>query len=187
MFRKKLVAGLFCLLFLTGCAGKQDPAQCGLDLRTALMEAGGCSFSADVTAHYEDRAYVFSMTCICEDGETALCVTAPETIAGITATVKSGGTQLEYDGAILDFGKLANGYVSPVSAPWLLVQCWSGAYIAYAGADGELERITYLRGYEEEELTVDTWLRNGLPTYAEVTCEGVRCLAISITDFQMTS
>jgi len=59
-----------------------------------------------------------------------------------------------------------------------------GAHKAYAGADGEQERVTYLRGYNEEELSVDTWLRDGVPTYAEVTHNNVRCLAVTITNFQ---
>lgn len=182
---KKLLVLLSCMLLLTGCAGKQDPAQCALDLRTTLMESGGCTFDADVIAHYEDRSYSFSMTCRHADGETKLTVTAPENIAGIAASVKAGETQLEFDGAILEFGKLANGYVSPVAAPWLLIQCWESAYIAYTGADGEQERVTYLRGYNEEELSVDTWLRDGVPTYAEVTHNGVRCLAVTIKNFQL--
>ena len=186
MFRKKFLVLLLCVL-LSGCAKGQDPAQSALDLRTGLMESGGCSFAADVIAHYDDRMYEFSMTCLHDREETRLEVTKPEILAGITASVQSDSTQLEFDGTVLDFGKLANGYVSPVEAPYLLVECWRSAYIAWAGADGTQERITYLRGYEEQELTVDTWLENGCPTYAEVTYDGVRCLAITITDFQMIS
>lgn len=183
---KKLLVLLSCMLLLTGCGQKQEPTQSALDFRTSLMEAGGCSFAADVTASYEDRVYDFTMTCDYTGGQTNLTVTAPEAIAGITAAVADGETQLEFDGAILEFGKLANGYVSPVAAPWLLVQCWIGEYIAYAGPDGEQERITYLRGYNDEELTVDTWLMNGVPTYSEVTYDGVRCLSVVISDFQFT-
>ena len=75
----------------------------------------------------------------------------------------------------------------PVAAPWLLVQCWTGEYIAYAGSDGDMERITYLRGYNDEEVAVDTWLQNGIPTYAEVSYGGVRCLTITISKFQYTA
>ena len=67
----------------------------------------------------------------------------------------------------------------------LLGQCWSAAYISCAGSDGELERVTYLDGYEEEEVTVDTWLSSaGLPVYAEISCQGMRCLTLQISDFQ---
>ena len=183
---KKLLVLLSCMLLLSGCAGTRDPTEKALLFRTSLMEAGGCTFHTNVIAHYEDRAYAFSMSCNNTDGRTELTVTAPENIAGITAVVESGETQLAFDGTILEFGKLANGYVSPVAVPWLLVQCWIGEYIAYAGPDGDQERITYLRGYNDEELSVDTWLRDGVPTYAEVTYDGVRCLAAEITDFQLS-
>ena len=182
---KKLLVVLSCML-LTGCAGKRDPTQDALDFRTKLMEAGGCSFEAAVTAHYPDKAYTFSLDCAYDDGRTTLTVTAPESISGITAYVENGTAQLEFDGTILEFGELANGYVSPVAAPWLLAQCWIGEYIAYAGPDGDQQRITYLRGYDDEELSVDTWLSEDIPVYAEITYDGTRCLAITISDYQFT-
>lgn len=184
MPRKRIFVTLFMLLILTGCAGKRDPTQGALDFRTALMEAGGCSFTADVTAQVDDRVYNFTLDCVHSGDGTAITVTAPEIIAGITAKVQAGQTQLEYDGAILEFGKLANGTVSPVAAPGLLAQCWTGAYIAFEGSDGDQERVTYLRGYNDEELAVDTWLLDGIPTYAEVSYEDVRCITAAIHNFQ---
>ena len=182
---KKLLALFSCMLLLTGCSKNRDPVQGALDFRTALMEAGGCSFTAEVTAHYEDRLYTFTMTCVSDEEGTRLAVTEPEILSGITAAVASDGTKLEFDGAILDFGSMSGGRVSPVEAPWILATSWTGAYISCAGPDGEQERVTYLRGYDEEELTVDTWLLDGVPTYGEVSCDGVRWLAVSISDFQM--
>lgn len=185
MFWKKLFALLCCAVLLTGCSAKRDPTQKALDFRTSLMAAKGCSFTAEVTANYEDRVYQFTLGCEYEAGETKLEVLAPEIIAGIKAHVQNGETKLEFEDVLLEFGKLANGYVSPVAVPWLLVQCWIGEYIAYAGPDGDQYRVTYLRGYNEEELAVDTWLRDGIPTYAEVAYDNVKCLSVIISDFQM--
>lgn len=151
------------------------------------MEAGGCSFTADVTADYGDRVYSFTLSSRTQDGQTRLEVLEPESIAGIAATVSEDGTELTFDGAELAFGQLANGFVSPVTVPWLLAQCWSGEYIAWAGADGDLERVTYLRGYNDEELTVDTWFSGNTPTYAEVSYDGTRCLTVEILDFRLSS
>ena len=150
------------------------------------MEAGGCSFTAAVTADYGDRVYQFTMACSHTSDGTRLEVLEPEIIAGIAATVSEDGAQLEFDGAALEFGQLANGFVSPVSVPWLLAQCWMEEYIAYAGSDGDLERVTYLRGYNDEELSIDTWFSGSVPTYAEVVYDGARCLTVEITNFQMT-
>ena len=46
--------------------------------------------------------------------------------------------------------------------------------------------MTYLRGYNDEELTVDTWFDQELiPVYAEISYDGVRCVQIQVRDFQL--
>lgn len=191
MFRKTLkrtmaLAGAV-LALLTGCGKATEPDQQALEFRTALMGAGGCCFRADVTAFWDERVYSFSLRCTASDGEAALELLAPESIAGLRAVAREGSACLEYDGASLELGSLANGTVPPVMAPWLLVECWRGEYIAWAGMDGDQRRVTYLRGYDEEELTVDTWFDRGVPVYAEVAWGGSKCLSVTITDYQMTN
>ena len=151
------------------------------------MEAGGCGFTARIRADYGEHVYMFTMSAETSSGETKLTVLEPEPIAGITASVSSEETSLSFDDVDLDFGRLANGRISPVAAPWLLTQCWEQAYMAYAGSDGEQQRVTYLRGYNEEEVTVDTWFSAGVPVYAEMSCEDIRYLTVEITDFQLKS
>lgn len=186
---KKLGTLALLLTILTGCAGTElaKPSQKALDFRTALMDAGGCRFTADVTADYGARVYAFTLDCdYIVDGEAHLTVTAPENIAGITATVSSDGAAVEFDGAALDFGQMANGYVAPLAAPWLLGNCWTAEYISSAGPDGDLERVTYLQGYNEEELTLDTWLdQTGTPVRCEISWNGSRCLTVDLTNFQL--
>lgn len=177
------------LALLTGCAGTEtaQPSQKALNFRTALMDAGGCSFTAEVAADYGSRVYTFTLDCdYTVDGEAHLTVTSPETISGISATVSADGAQVEFDGASLDFGQMANGYVAPMAVPWLLGNCWLREYISNAGSDGELERITYLQGYNEAELTLDTWLdADGTPVRCEVSWDGTRCLTVTLSDFQL--
>lgn len=181
---KKLIALCACVILLAGCSAlPKQPTQHAVDFRTALMGAEGCKFTADVTAEYEDRVYAFTLQTETIGGETTLQVLSPESIAGIQATITEEGAKLEFDSAILDFGKMANGYVSPVSAPWLLEQCWRSAYIAYAGPDEDYERVTYLQGYQEAELSVDTWFLDQSPVYAEVVWNDIRCLQMEIKDF----
>lgn len=182
---KQIILTLLVLFGLTGCGSRSDPAQQALDFRTALMQESGCSFTAQVTASQQDKVYNFTMQCRYQDGAGELTVTEPSSIAGIQAVVEEDGTRLAFDGAELDFGKLANGLISPVAAGWLLAECWHSGYIAYAGADAAQQRVTYLRGYNEEELTVDTWFTGQTPTYAEVLWNGSRCLTVTITNFQM--
>lgn len=186
---KKFAPLALLLAFLTGCAGTETakPSQEALHFRTALMEAGGCRFTAAVTADYGARVYDFTLDCdYAVDGEAHLTVVQPENIAGITAAVSGNGAQVQFDGAELDFGALANGYVAPMALPWLLGSCWVGEYISCAGPDGDYERVSYLKGYDGAELTLDTWLDpSGVPVRSEVTWNGTRCLTVTITNFQL--
>ena len=176
---------LLLILLLSGCGRSQEPTQKALDFRTKLMQSEGCDFTADITADYGDKVYEFTVQVQYAPEETKLTVVSPEEISGISATVTEQGTNISFDGAALDFGKLANGYVSPVSASWLLGQCWTGEYISAAGPDGDYEKITYLRGYDDQELMVNTWLDEaGVPVQAEVFFGERRCLNIRIRDFR---
>ena len=173
-------------LFLVGCSSDHaDNGQFALDFRTTMLGSSGCSFSAKITADYEEHVFVFAVDCRSKDGQMHLCVKEPESIAGIAATVSDSGTELVFEDVELDFGQLANGRVSPVTVPGLLEQCWRSAYIAWSGADGEAQRITYLHGYNSEELTVDTWFSDGVPFYAEVLCDNVKCISVEILNFEI--
>ncbi len=184
-WKKALVSGMLCLL-LTGCQGEQPPTQKALDLRTGLLNAGGCAFTAAIGADYEDRSYEFTVACTYHaDGETVVTVLQPEEIAGIKAVISDHRASLEFEDLALDFGPMANGNVSPMEACRLLADCWTGAYISACGPDGDLERITYLDGYEDDQLTVDTWVDGTVPVYAEVTYEGLRCITMQLTDFTL--
>ncbi len=182
---KQCLAVVLVLCVLSGCGSSGDPTQQALEFRTALMEKTGCTFTAQVTASQQETVYEFTVQCRYSGGMAQLTVTEPSSIAGIEAAVEENGATLTFDGATLDLGTLANGLLSPLAAGWLLAECWLSGYIAYAGADGTQRRVTYLRGYNREELTVDTWFADQIPTYAEVTWDGSRCLSVVITDFQM--
>ena len=183
---KKLLCCVMMVMVLSGCQGQREPTQKAIDFRTALLGAGGCSFTAVIDADFGDRVYTFSVACTFQtDGSAELEVLQPQEIAGIKAHMDGQSTQLEFQDMILDFGVMADGKVSPMEACPLLGRCWADAYISCAGADGELERVTYLHGYEDEELTVETWLdAAGLPVYAEIIHEGKRCLTLQISNFQ---
>ena len=84
-------------------------------------------------------------------------VTAPETIAGITAHVKDSTADVSFDNTQLGLGSLANGRLAPLAAPYVLGQSWAGAYIDSTGTEDGLLRATYRLGYDKQELVVDTW------------------------------
>ena len=183
---KKLLCCVMMGIVLVGCQSKASPTQSALDLRADLLKAGGCHFRAVIGADYGDRAYSFTVSCAYDTtGTTRISILQPEEISGISATITDDGIQVEFEDLELDFGPMANGAVSPIKACAVLGRCWSASYISCGGADGELERITYLDGYDEQELTVDTWLDSaGVPVYAEIAYDGTRCLTLQLSDFE---
>ena len=118
------------------------------------------------------------------DGTAKLTLLAPETIAGIAATVSDSGGKITYDGMSAEFGLLANGTVVPAAAPALTAECWASEYIAAAGYEEALCRVTYEKGFDEKTLLVDTWFENEVPIYAEVCYNNQRILRLTITDFK---
>ena len=174
--RKKL-ALLLCAfpILLSACSAK-SPAQPPLTFRTALLQAGGCTFTAAITADYGSPETGASVT-----------VTEPESIAGIQAQVKNTAASVSYDGMQLGLGSLANGNLAPLAAPYVLGQCWAGEYIDSTGTEDGLLRTTYRMGYEEKELVVDTWFSQEplTPVRAEISFEGRMVLRTDISAFSM--
>ncbi len=179
---------IVCCLFLGGCgkSGQSPEMKEALNFRFSLMEAGGCEFQAKVLADYGERVYEFDLTCRYDSGEGAsLTVIAPEEIAGICANVSGDGTMVSFEDVQLEFGKLADGHVSPMALPWLLGRGWTGAYMETAARDGQQVLFTCLMGYDDEEVMMETWLDSGVPIQCDLTYSGIRCLTAQITDFRL--
>lgn len=173
-----------CLVF-SGCEKKNSGLQQALNFRRELLESSACSFTCHIEAEMDDWVYQFSVDCRADDEGILFEVTAPEEISGITASLRNGEAQLEFNGLALDFGTAAQGRVSPLTTPSLLCSAWSREYIQCAGADGDACRVTYLCGYDEDEITVDTWFADASPSYAEISWDGKRILAVTIADFSL--
>ena len=171
---------------LCACAGKQaDPAQQALDFRQALLE-NGCSFEAEITADFED--YVCSFTLLCEDspdGGMQMRILAPETLAGISARVEGEQAKLVFDDTEAAFGTLSEPGISPMAAPARLAQAWRSGYIRFSGAEDGTLHVTYLCGYGEDEIRVDTWFSDSAPMRAELSCDGHTTVQIDVTDFKL--
>lgn len=174
----------FCaVLVLTGCAsssgGEMNRA---LALRGKLLKAEAWSFQAELTADFGEKVYDFGMDCQADDkGNVAFTVTAPETISGITGEISAQEGKLTFDGTALDFGLLANGRLSPVSGPWVLVSALRGGSITGVGTqDGRLV-LNVNDSYEDDALTLDVTLdENDLPARAEIFCQGKRILSMTL-------
>lgn len=86
-----------------------------------------CAAQAVVTADYGQRVYRYELSAAVNGEEALLTLTAPETVAGLTARIEEDEGWLEYDGAILETGELAPGGLTPMGAiPALLETARSG-------------------------------------------------------------
>lgn len=179
---------LLAVSLLFGCkAARVDAMDQALAFRAKLQGSGGCSFRSRITADYGSQAYTFTLTCEADgEGKLSFRVEDPETIAGITGTVDGDTGKVTFDGTSLAFGPLADGQLGPVSAPYALARSWRTGYITACGPDGEALRMTVDASFEENPVTVDTWLdgEKKVPICGEICYNGQRILTVSIEDFE---
>jgi len=183
---RRIFAVLMICVLLAGCTGEESVLASAIEFRAALVQAGGCSFRAQIEADFGDRIEAFTADCdFSADGTARLTILAPETLAGITAAVTDSGGKITYDGMSVDFGLLANGNVIPAAAPALTALCWCKEYISAAGWDEDIYRVTYEKDFDEKRLLIDTFFKNDLPICAEVCYNNQRILKLNISDYTL--
>ena len=143
------------------------------------------SFDASITADYGDKVHTFAMQCYGDTlGNMKFTVTAPESIAGITGTVAKGSGKLTFDDQVLAFDILADGLISPVSGPWVLLQTLRSGYLTSCSNEGELLRVAIDDSYEENALHLEVWLSSeDIPQRCEIYWQGRRLLSMDVKNF----
>lgn len=181
--RRALVIFL-AVICLSGCT-KNNELDMALTLRDNLLKSNGCKFEAVVTADYGEQLYTFSMDCQSDqNGTVTFSVLEPDSIRGITGTISADGGNLTFDDHVLAFPLLADGQVSPVSAPWLFIKTLMGGYLTACGKDGDLLKIAIDDSYEENALHLEIWTDNNTtPVQCEILFKGSRVLSAQIKNF----
>lgn len=182
---KKRAIFLLFFVFLTGCAGSEKIER-GMALRSTLLRSSG-SFHTAILADYGEKSHSFAMDCIFDDtGDLTFTVTEPESIAGITGSVRDSGGTLTFDETVLYFELLTDEQLSPVSAPWIFLKTLRSGYLTSAGEDGELLRLSIDDSYEEDALHLDIWLDSrDIPRRAEIVYDGRRILSMEVENFRI--
>ena len=175
------------LVMLSGCASENRELERGMELRSRLLKGAGCRFRVEITADYGDELYTFSADCETNaSGDMSFCITAPESISGITGTVSEEGAGLTFDGTVLCFPQMADDQVTPVAAPWLLVKTLRGGYLRLAGMEDDLLRLTIDDSYEDEALQLDIWLNEqDAPIRGEIMYGGRTIVSMLVKDFEI--
>lgn len=183
---KKWIPLLFVAVILCGCTGKNEALPRAMALRSELL-AKNVSFDAEITADYGNVCYQFSMQCQAQtDGTMTFSVLAPESIQGITGSVSGSGGKLTFDDSALAFDLMADGLITPVSAPWVMMKALRGGYLSGCGFEEEKVRISVDDSYAEDALHLEVWLDGqDRPAVAEIYWQGRRLLTLNVTNFSM--
>lgn len=185
---RKIIPFFLTIVLLTACASQEKTLEPAILFRADLLNAKGCSFTAEVTADYGELVYEMTMDCTASGAVTSITVTAPEPISGITADIANDTGTVTFDGMALDFGVLEDGQLAPLAAPGIAVESWNTAYIASAGEEDGCYRVSYENGYEDEKIIVDTWfsLDDCIPQYVHLRTGARTLVKLKINNFQFT-
>ena len=181
---KRILAILLALLLLSGCGGRGSELDRAMALRTKLLSQG-VTFHASITADYGDMVHTFSLFCEADSqGNVMFTVTEPQSIRDITGIIRSGTGKLTFDDQAIAFDLLADGQLSPISAPWIFLKALHSGYMTSCGKEGEYLRLAVDDSYAEDALHLDIWLGSGdLPVREEILWQGSRVLSMDVGNF----
>ena len=190
---------LFCvpmmILLLSACTGGaegNEAEELALQIRGEYLAMGSCAGQAAITADYGQRVYQYELAVAVDGEETTLTLSAPDTVAGITARVTGQDGQLEYDGLSVETGPLDPEGLSPVSAvPALLEGARSGYIVSCAlEEDGTLLRMDCgdPEGTPGTGSEVSLWFDASTHALSrgEISVDGFRAILCEFTDFAMS-
>ena len=184
---KKLAALMLILLTFTGCTKTRNMLDKAMTLRAELLACESCSFDATITADYGDKLHTFGMHCVGDnDGVVRFEVTSPDTLAGITGILNGEEGKLTFDDQGVAFSMLADGQVTPVSGPWILMKTLLGGYITACNEEDGFLHLMINDSYADDALELEIWLDGeSRPVQTEIGYDGRRILTMEIENFQI--
>ena len=182
---KRLVSLVVVVFMLCGCQADNSELSAVMDFRNRLQQSKGCNFTAKISADYGSVVYQFTLDCEADQsGNLTFHVIAPDSISGISGQIDGLGGKMTFDDKMLAFDTMADGQVTPVSAPWVMVKTLLGGYITAAGRDKEDIRAVMNDSYREQALEVDVWFDSSvLPKHCEILWQGRRVLSLDVEKF----
>ena len=181
---KRLIAVFLMLFVLCGCSSN-SALDSAMKLREKLLNGNGCEFQAIITADYGDKLYSFSVACKADTaGRVDFTVLKPESIQGISGYISADGGNLTFDDEVLSFAMIADGQITPVSAPWLFIRTLQGGYIKGCATTEEGMHLQIDDSYLEDAMQVDVFTDSSIiPTRTEFLWRGRRILSMDIECF----
>lgn len=182
--RRILLIGLL-ILCLSGCKSSSYRIERIMEFRSQLLQGSGCSFTAEIIADYAQHLCTFKVKCKSDAaGKMSFEVISPESIAGITGTLGAEGGNLTFDDHALLFSMMADGKISPISAPWVMVKALRSGYIQGCGEEAGGLKVHIDDSYNENSLQLVILTdMNNVPDSVEIFHRGNRVLTLCVEDF----
>jgi len=176
---------ILCIVFLlTGCKNTNLTIENAIELRERISKSNGCTFRSTVTADYGEKFYTFSMDCTADkEGNMTFTVNEPATLTGITGKIDTSGGGITFDDKVLAFQTIADGQITPVTAPWLFLKTLRSGYLRDCSNTEKGYRISIDDSYEADALRLNIFVENEYPVSAEFFWKGRRVLTITVENF----
>ena len=189
--RKCLVCVLMTTLLLAGCGQRRgnEGEELALTIRGEYLAMEGCALPAAVTADYGQRVYRYEMAVAVSGEETVLTLSAPETVAGLTARTAGEENRLEFDGISVETGPLDEDGLTPVSAVPALLEAARSGYITACALeeDGAVLRVDCGDPAGSPGTGTETALWFDVSTHAltrgEISTDGFRVILCEFSEF----
>ncbi len=185
---KKISALLCALLLLLPCGcGSTDTTQ---NLQDQYQQVASANMEAEVTCHLASEELTFSIQCAYDANEgSTTTITAPEELAGLSATISPENLSVSYDEKVWSLGALDT--ICPANClPWLL-QAAANGYLMEQGTenvDGEecLRMTLDTSDGDDGSVLCTIWFRQSdlTPYYMECTIDGELCLTAKVLSFE---
>lgn len=177
------------ILSLSACSVPVSPEQNMQKIRKFLYSYKSINLTADITADYGDKIFTYSVKYSGSDEDGVIEITAPDSIAGLHINVSSeDGIKLEYDGAVLDTGKLYEDGLSPVDAIPVLLSQWEQGYISECSSERhDGINCTAATIIVSDSVFIRTWFDcdSYLPLYAEISNNGFVIIKCNFKNISM--
>lgn len=192
-------AKIFCtqmillLLVLCACSSKTSSEdELALQMRNQYLNMNSCEGTVEMVSDYGQRVYEYTVSFSWKkDGDMVMTLQKPDELAGVTARIAQGKTQLEFEGARLETGPLSPEGMSPIDSLPAILDYMMKGYIAECGSES-LEQKDCLRiqfrnpdeaaGDGEEAVL---WLdpKTGNLVQSEMISQGVTVVRCQFTSF----
>ena len=189
---RKLLLCVPMIILLTGCGPAQgnQGEELALSVRGEYLEMTQWRARVTLTADYGQRVYQYELEASSGPEETVLTLTAPETVAGISARLEEGESTLEYEDLCLGAGTLSSQQVSPMAALPRLMSALRDGWLLEEGQE-EWNGVPCLRltvdqsGPGDGKILSTLWLdtAGGMPLRGEIAVEGEIILTAEFTSF----